>query len=86
MSQESKIISELQIKFNDLAIKAVDELYVILRDASEPFKVTNHQGALILFKEGSDALESVTNLIERNYEIEINNMDARISANPIAAP
>ena len=84
MSQESKILLELQIKFNALALKAADELYHILQNASDIFPY-RHPEASRIWHEGDVVLESVRNLIENNFTIGLHTMDARMTADTIDA-
>ncbi len=73
--ERSKILLDLQIKFNELAEKALIDLSKILDDASEPFRRMVHRDAAILFVEGKEYIQSVFDLIGTKigiltYEIE----------------
>jgi hypothetical protein len=73
--ERSKILLDLQIKFNQLAEKALQDLSKILDDASEPFRTIAHRDAARLIGEGEEYIQSVIDLIGTKigiltYEIE----------------
>ena len=70
MSDAQDILFDLQVKFNNLAVKAANELKDILSTAYMDEHVNSHYiEAKTLLEKGEKVLLSVLDLIENNYAI-----------------